>query len=58
LRNLAREADRCIASDEGSGHAPDDRVGIQVEKREGLGLVVKTGDETVLGLCATIFLDL
>jgi hypothetical protein len=57
LCDLAREADGRIASDDGAGGGPDERVEVEVESGERFDLVEETGDEAELCLCAAIFLS-
>jgi hypothetical protein len=55
-RDFAGEARGRIASDDGAGDAPDDRVNIEVEGGDRLELVKDLGSEAELGFCATICL--
>lgn len=55
-RNLTGETDGSIACSERTGDGPEYGVDVEVESREVLGLVEKSGDETELGLCAAVCL--
>ena len=54
--DLAGKAGGRIADDECAGDAPEDRVDVEVESSEVLGLVEESRDEAELGLCATVCL--
>ena len=58
MRYLAGEAGGRIAGENRAGNAPYDRIGVEVEDREGFGLVEESRDEAELGLCATVCLSL